>query len=88
MAKDNIKTNPRLRLAGWRKAVKSPNTPPWLKKSMRKNIRDLEKRLRIKKVGTSRRDRILNGANKSASESFAAQGELGLTSAESLTRRH
>lgn len=46
MARNNIKTNLRLRLAGWKKAAKSPNTPSWLKKSIRKNIRDLSKRLR------------------------------------------
>jgi hypothetical protein len=46
MARNNIKTNLRLRLEGWRKAAKSPKTPSWLKKSIRKNIQDLSNRLR------------------------------------------
>jgi hypothetical protein len=49
VGRNNIKTNLRLRLAGWKKAVKSPNTPAWLKKSIRKNIRDLSNRLRGRK---------------------------------------
>jgi hypothetical protein len=46
MAGKNIKTNLRLRLAGWKKAAASPRTPAWLKKSIRQNIRDLTNRLR------------------------------------------
>jgi hypothetical protein len=46
MAGKNIKTNLRLRLAGWKKAAASPRTPAWLKRSIRKNIRDLTNRLR------------------------------------------
>ncbi len=46
MAGKNVKTNLRLRLAGWKKAAASPRTPSWLKKSIRKNIRDLSRRLR------------------------------------------
>ena len=46
MAGKNVKTNLRLRLAGWKKAAVSPRTPSWLKKSIRKNIRDLSRRLR------------------------------------------
>ncbi len=84
MAKDNIKTNPRLRLAGWRKAVKSRNTPPWLKKSMRKNIRDLEKRLRSKKVDKGGNDRP--GARDKASILAEAQRELPLSPSATLSR--
>jgi len=48
MAGKNIKTNLRLRLAGWKKAAASSRTPSWLKKSIRKNIRDLSQRSREK----------------------------------------
>ena len=49
MVGKNIKTNLRLRLAGWKKAAASPRTPAWLKGSIRKNIRELSNRLKEKK---------------------------------------
>jgi hypothetical protein len=45
MAK-SLDRDPRLRLRGWRAALRSPNTPEWLRPAMRENIRKLERRLR------------------------------------------
>jgi hypothetical protein len=42
----NIKTNLELRLRGWQAAAKSPRTPSWLRDSIKKNIRQLRRRLR------------------------------------------
>jgi len=36
----------RLRLAGWRAAARSPKTPKMLRAAIRRNIRELEQRLR------------------------------------------
>lgn len=45
MAK-SLDRDPRLRLRGWRAALRSPNTPAWLRPALRANIRKLERRLR------------------------------------------
>jgi hypothetical protein len=40
-----ISTNLELRLAGWKKALRSKKLPPWLKPSLRMNIKRLEQQL-------------------------------------------
>jgi len=38
-----------LRLKGWRRALKSPRTPKWLKPSIAANIRRVEQKLRARR---------------------------------------
>jgi len=42
----NIYQDPRLRIQGWRAALKSARTPRWLLAGIRENIRRLESRLK------------------------------------------
>jgi hypothetical protein len=49
--RNNIYQNPRLRLKGWRAALRSPRTPKWRRAGIRENIRRLEARLRKGKRG-------------------------------------
>lgn len=42
--------DPRLRLKGWKKALRSPRTPEWLRPSLRANIRRLEHRLHARRA--------------------------------------
>ena len=44
----NIYQDPRLRLKGWRAALRSPRTPKWLRPRIRENIRRLQERLRLR----------------------------------------
>jgi len=46
MAGKNISSNLALRIKGWRAAVRSENTPPWLKDGLRKAIRKAESRMK------------------------------------------
>ena len=45
-AKHNIFQDPRLRIRGWRAALKSARTPKWLRAGIRENIRRLQARLK------------------------------------------
>jgi hypothetical protein len=49
MSGKTINTNLALRLKGWRAALRSKKTPPWLRDSIRRNIRGIEARLRRRK---------------------------------------
>ena len=46
MSGKTINTNLELRVKGWKAALRSKATPPWLRDSLRKNIRRIEARLR------------------------------------------
>ena len=54
--RNNIYQNPRLRLKGWRAALRSVRTPKWLRPRIRENIRRLQSKLskRVSERATGR----------------------------------